>query len=553
MKYRQFLILILLVAAQGLTFAQEKKYSEEVTVVARYVPSISDANKINFSPKAQDTIMPKPELSYGIKSTLVPTDYKPEALEPAKMAGEPIPKLYDNYLKAGFGNYSSPLIDLYHNNSRSKDLNYGFNLNHFSSQGEIDGYGDPAYSQSGIKVFTRKNWEKKSSLNADMGFNHQVVHYYGFKTEDFLDSVPSKEDTKQRYALFSLNTGWKTAETDSGKLSNELGFHFYYLADLFKTSEASFSLNNEIGKSVKWFKFSPTQRWEVASDFQYFSRKTDTLFNSNSWLLGIKPSLSAQMGGLNLKAGLNIQVASDSATKMHIYPMIEVNGRLIPGVLSFYAGIDGNMKNYSFYDLSRENPYSSTVVAAPMANVTYRFYGGLRARFFEKADLSVEIAQSHLDKMPFFVTDFSEEFDNKFIVMTDEVDLLTIKIGAAYHLGKKLEISDALEWQKVSTSLEKPWHVPELKNTLSFRYNLRDKVGFNLDFIYYGQMYAPDSLGKAVKLDARPDLNLGVTYQYSKLIGAFLNVSNLLNQNYPLWYNYPSKGLQVLGGVTFSF
>ncbi len=561
MKYRPIPVLItllILISSGSSLFAQGKQYTEEVTVVAPYIPSISDANKINFSPTVQDTTMPKPDFTYGIKSTIIPTSYAPDAIEPAKMAGEPISKLYDNYLKAGFGNYSSPLFELYHNNSRSKDMNYGFSLHHFSSAGKIKDYGFPGFSNDDIKVFGRKNWDKKSTLNASLGFNRQVFHYYGYKEAQF-HTLPTKDETKQRYALFNANVGWKTAETDSSKVSNDLNFKFYHLNDLFKTKETSFSLEDKIGQNVKWLSISPTQKWEIEGGFDYHTRKTDPLESQNTWVLGIKPQFSAELGGLNVNIGLNTQIVHDTSTDLHLYPMIEVKGMLIPEVLSFYAGIDGTMKEYSEYDLITANPFVSHIVKSSFANVTYHFYGGIRARFFEQADLRLEVNQSHIDDMPFFITDYSVVYANKFIAVYDKADLLKVKADVGYHFEKKLEIRDALEWAHFITNMEKPWHVPELINTLSIKYNIQEKIMLNVEFIYYGKMYAPakpvgtETIGKAISLDARPDLNLGVEYKYSRLIGAFLNVNNILNKNYPLWYNYPSKGINVLAGLSFSF
>jgi len=557
MKYRPFqaIICFFLILSPGLSNlqAQTKPYSEEVTVVAPYVPNINDANKINFSPKAQDSVLPKPEFSYGIKSTLIPTIYAPDAIEPAKMAGEPIKKLYDNYLKGGYGNYNTPFLELYHNNSRSKDMNYGFSARHFSSAGKIAGYGFPGYSENDIQVFGRKSWDKKSTLNASLGFNRQVVHYYGYK-EALFDTLPSKEDTKQRFALFSLNTGWKTAETDSSHLSHEIRFNAYYLYDLYKTKETSFSLNDKLGQSVKWFKFSPSQQWGLGSSFDFLSRKTDTLTSHNTWMLSLKPTFAASLGGLGVKIGLHAQVVNDTAAKLHLYPMAEVKGELVPGILSFFAGIDGGMKAYSYRDIITENPYSSTNISSSYANTTYRFYGGIRSRLFDFADLSVDISQSHIDDMPFFVNDSMEVYGNKFVMTYDKVDLLKIRAEIAYHLGDKIAISDALEWQSFTMAKqEKPWHVPALKNTFSFSYNIQDKIFLKFDFLYYGKMYAADHNGKVISLDARPDLNIGIEYQYSKLIGAFLNVNNIANQQYPLWNNYPAKGINVLAGLRFSF
>ncbi|MDB4174544.1 TonB-dependent receptor, partial [Bacteroidia bacterium] len=58
--------------------------------------------------------------------------------------------------------------------------------------------------------------------------------------------------------------------------------------------------------------------------------------------------------------------------------------------------------------------------------------------------------------------------------------------------------------------------------------------------------------GNTATLDAINDLNLGIEYRYKKNISGFINVHNLLNQDYELWNNYQAQGFNVLAGVTFS-
>ena len=54
-------------------------------------------------------------------------------------------------------------------------------------------------------------------------------------------------------------------------------------------------------------------------------------------------------------------------------------------------------------------------------------------------------------------------------------------------------------------------------------------------------------------LDAAMDLNLKASYLLSKQFSVFLKGSNLLNNQYQLYLNYPVRGLQVMGGITWVF
>ncbi|MDZ7775543.1 MAG: hypothetical protein U5L09_08045 [Bacteroidales bacterium] len=56
-----------------------------------------------------------------------------------------------------------------------------------------------------------------------------------------------------------------------------------------------------------------------------------------------------------------------------------------------------------------------------------------------------------------------------------------------------------------------------------------------------------------MELDDIIDLGFEVHYERSSSSGAFIELNNILAQNQPLWYNYPSYGFNALAGVSYSF
>jgi hypothetical protein len=62
-----------------------------------------------------------------------------------------------------------------------------------------------------------------------------------------------------------------------------------------------------------------------------------------------------------------------------------------------------------------------------------------------------------------------------------------------------------------------------------------------------------DSEGTARRGDVLLDLNVGGAYYFSKNIGAFLDINNLLNNRRERWRDYPTVGLNFLAGITARF
>lgn len=56
-----------------------------------------------------------------------------------------------------------------------------------------------------------------------------------------------------------------------------------------------------------------------------------------------------------------------------------------------------------------------------------------------------------------------------------------------------------------------------------------------------------------VSLDGFFDLSLYTDYTFLKRWTIFLNANNLAGNNYQKWANYPTQGLQILGGLKYQF
>jgi hypothetical protein len=54
-------------------------------------------------------------------------------------------------------------------------------------------------------------------------------------------------------------------------------------------------------------------------------------------------------------------------------------------------------------------------------------------------------------------------------------------------------------------------------------------------------------------LPAAFDLNAKLSYLFSKQFSVFVKGNNLLSNEYPIYLNYPVRGLNVMGGLTWVF
>ena len=90
-------ILLFCIGLTSFSVSGQIDNKNEVTVIAAYEPTISDAIKLNFNPSIRDSIFELPKFSYGIQSTQILTNFQIDPIKPAKIVGEPISKLYNYY------------------------------------------------------------------------------------------------------------------------------------------------------------------------------------------------------------------------------------------------------------------------------------------------------------------------------------------------------------------------------------------------------------------------------------------------------------------------
>jgi hypothetical protein len=84
--------------------------------------------------------------------------------------------------------------------------------------------------------------------------------------------------------------------------------------------------------------------------------------------------------------------------------------------------------------------------------------------------------------------------------------------------------------------------------------NISGKFLLDVNLISQGGMKAFDPVADArVELDPAFDLNIRTEYLFSEKVSIFAQFNNLTSNKYPVFFNYPVRGFQVLGGFTWSF
>ena len=249
-----------------------------------------------------------------------------------------------------------------------------------------------------------------------------------------------------------------------------------------------------------------------------------------------------------------------------VVPVIEGKYSLFDDMFIPYVGIDGGVRQQSFYTLNQINPYiySGTDL---MNERLFNFYGGIKGTLSKTISFDVSAQLKNYKNKALFVNMNTPQANglvnselNRFDVRYDNVNSWGVEGALSYQNKEKLKIDAIAAFYQYTPENELfAWHLPQLKFTLRGAYNLYDKIYLKADFTLEQGRKSPVYLFNqadddiAVNMPVIADGNLGIEYRYNDRISAFLQLNNIAGKKYDRWYNYRVQGFQVLGGVTFGF
>jgi hypothetical protein len=258
-----------------------------------------------------------------------------------------------------------------------------------------------------------------------------------------------------------------------------------------------------------------------------------------------------------LTIGLNAAMENDTLGKsgsVHVYPNLKAVYQVAESVEA-YAGITGDIDKVSLHTLSAENLWVNKNLDIFHTNRSIDFFGGIKGKLGRKAGFGVGLSYANLNGLYFYQNSsikreyFDVIYDNGNTQRTN----LFAELNFSYSSIVKMNVRG--DYFNYSTDqLPQAYHRPTYLITYNSTYNIYKKLLFNVDFIAQGGIKAYDTETlKVVELKPALDLNVKVDYFVSKQFSVFLKFNNLLSNQYQVYLNYPVRGFQAMGGISWSF
>lgn len=579
------------------TFALSQKEEDNigtqvVNVVKPYEATISDAFKIKETPSLDDKDNAKKEnIKYDIFSFPVASTFVPNKGKVADIDKKEKEQFFANYATLGGGNYLNLIGELYLNHQLDNNQDLGFMLRHHSTQGGIKDVrlDDKFYNTRANLIFSHNEQDLNWQINA--GFQHVLSNWYGLPTQtvEFQDNFLNSFSSQQTFKNISF--GGHLAMNNA--IFERASMQVNMFSDAFNTKETQLVVKPSVSFDINDWKVNTTFVADyLSSAFEETNRMNPLQpFETKSFILGAHPSIDYKHEDWNFKLGAGIFYnnlsssfksldntdQSGSSSKIYVFPRVEANLNILDKLLVFNAFANGDLKQNSYRETALFNTFVSPNLFILPTNNQLNVGAGLKGRvtqtltFNLNGSYSIENNKALFKSNDRFDTDYQTlndakpyEIANSFGLFYDDVKTIEISAGLKGDLTAKSSIGINASYFNYGTSLQdNAWNLPDFKVHAFADVNITEKwlAAFNL--FYVGErkdqitFYDSNDMTSFNKINYSLkgffDVNTQITYTHNNRLSGFIQLNNLLGQNFERWLHYPVQSFQVLLGANYKF
>lgn len=507
-----------------------------IEVIQSYKPQIKQAPKPEWIPQLPPTDTTHPAFSYDVPQQTLYYTYSSTSLKPLALGREK-PKLpFPNYVKLGGGNLSTLYLDAGIGGIRGKAFESNIHLHHISQKGDIE---HQQTSLSGIDADFIVHDSKSDYWIAFTGSRNQYNNYgYDHNLYNYQD-----DSVRQVYSLARLGVGIKEAYGSNSKILYRGGFYGSIYTASFQTYETNYGINLPFE-----YKFDNTVQALVAIRGDYAHLKTRDTGKDNK-LESIIPGIRINLGNFTGTALVGIALGTGNAK--YILPDIKFSYRLPRSQATFIAGMQYSVRRNTYEELTTENPYIGNSYTL-LQTRRDEYYAGMQGKAGAHFSFSGRVSFWNFKGLPTYLNNFGD--NRQFGIVYDTVDAVSFQLSARYAQGNKWSAGISGQLYNFTNGTQQyVWHEPALRIKGDFNATLFSKLNVGVYISVLDGIYAKDISNNAVALSPVLDMGCNAEYQIVKRLSAFVQLSNILNNNYQRWYGYDAYGINIYGGLRLKF
>lgn len=526
------------------SMAQKDTTQQSINITSSYKPVLRNAVKINFSGSQLMADTSTTVKAYNIPAQNLFYAYQPVSLKPLALEHDSLAALGGrNYIKAGFGNYSTPFVKagLGFGDGRSYLVN--FFGSYISSKGKIKHQDYARFEAKAAGSLFLKSNEVYAA--ATMSRHDNFLYGYDHTIYDY-----SKSDVKQHFQDISVKAGIRNTAETGFRINYNPSAEISIFSNIGKLNETTFVLDVPVEKRIG---DNFTIRLAAKADLTNYYTKgyIPDNYNFNNSVVQVSPAVIYNSGLLKINAGI---IPTWSNSKFEYIPDVYAEFQLKEKIFMIQAGWVGKYVKNTFRNLSAVNPYLATLTSQTNTRET-EFYGGIKASLGSHFNVSAKAGLVRYNDLPFFLNDTAT--DSKAFVLSFEPTVNNFRVHGdlSYIVQDKFSAAAGVTFNGYTgmNANARAWNTVPMEINGSVRWWLMKQALVKADFYMFagGNYLAKGNQGFNFKPGA--DLSIGAEFRITKQFTAWLDVNNVLNNKYERWHRYEVYGLNLVGGLRFDF
>jgi hypothetical protein len=514
-----------------------------VTITSAFKPSLKTAAKINFTAASPVIDSSRTPVTYSVPAQNLFFSYQPVPISPLALPVDTGFKWQnDHSIKAGLGNFNSFLLQGAFSFGDGVKSNTILNLDYLSNKGDLFAQQFSTIGISALSVFNTNNnneWTTKAN------YRNTSRYFYGFEPASLSFQ---KSDLLQRFSEAGIEIGLRNKQPNAFNISYAPKLNLHYFQDNRQAKEYNAILNAPLKKN---FGSKMAIDLGITADIAKTTVPTGTgnLSITNN-LFYVSPSVVYTSAAFKLQGG--IRPSWDNG-KFATLPNITAEVRIDQAGLVAEAGWVGYFNKNGYRTLTGINPWISQPTSLLNTKVMEQ-YAGLRGSAGNHLTYRARLSFMRMNNQPLFpnTTGDGKAFN---VLFEPELDVVQLHGELGYTLQEKLSLLAGVTYRQFTSQqvYEKAWGLLPLEVTGSLKWKLLKDLQVKADaFLWDGSQYRDRNLA-TFKLKPAADLNIGAEFAVMPRLNLWVQLNNVLNNRYRRWNQYEVMGLNVLGGVVYSF
>ncbi len=518
--------------------------NQSLEVVKQFKPKIENATPVYISPKNRaEQSYPSLNLGYNTPAQVFTIAYPDPVIKPLVFEEDDETEDFkDGYVKLGYGNLNSPLVEAQVHYDIQDWLQTGINVRHYSARDSSEQVFR-SFSKTLAEFYASYFVTDQTKVTADIHYQNDNRNYCCTGIKEF-DLQPTTQLDNYGLAIrldhnsFSVK-GFSTKQNIyvnrvNSKFNTESEFQYGY----------SSSSNKTLGKKLIF---------NLPLGFDYY---TSDLWTDDPYQIQGRPNLFFKTDKYSIRAGAYL-ASNDS---LFVRPHVEASYLLPWYNLEASASYQANSSVNSLHKFYGEMPYFNLLSDQQTSfaeqeearlGVRYKtkraniYLGGLYGNYVNQVLYNYELQGQH----DFQIWDY-DGFGLELIGRYDFVKILSIETSFKYQDFAQVADPEIL-------LPENPYYIPQVQLGLRLEQLLFEKLKLYQTLRYIGargvNVRQDDTSIAILQIDAYTDIGAGLEYLHKNTIGIFAEANNLLNESYDHFYLDNSFKLNYHLGIKFLF